>query len=499
MRILTQSEYLQSVLPPFSKAECCSRKRHKAGCVIPQLDSFLCFCVSNLYIAMTRSSVNTLVASAVWVVAFITFTQPIPIIGMSPTKWTITEPNVTYDEWTDIFTMKYGLDSSINFTQNLRSDILIKNCTYPKLGVNDGIVSNIVNGTGYNVFEVDPYTMSQDPRLFNYGEWANSTATNPQPKAEIDICVRASLWTGPESNPSAVETATFETIVTLHIDLTDDPRLNDFNTNKKDATQGKGNTIEEDQFEVLAYFCDPTTQLLATDVLPVNQGQLVTICVEAGPLALSKGIYIDYIDSFRWVRDYSFFNVTQEVISNATLVTPEVSFYDCVPPLRTCDFSMFMFGDFFLRPGNAYGLGVAYLTFGGPAIPLPENYTSTNDSTRARIRFLQDGPPQQQHHTASIRANSKHQSQSKLLELLPYQQQQQQQQQQQRRQQQQQQNSNGFELTLDLSPADDRPRPALKTAGGEGSSRRPWKRFFALTSHLILLGSVFWMGLGLDW
>ncbi len=437
---------------------------------------------------MTRSSVNTLVASTVWVVAFITFTQPVPIIGMSPSKWTITEPNVTYDEWTDIFTMKYGLDSSINFTQNLRTDILIKNCTYPKLGVNDGIVSNIINTTGYNVFEVDPYTMSQDPRLFNYGEWANSTADNPQPKAEIDICVRASLWTGPESNPSAVETASFETIVTLHIDLTDDPRLNDFNADKKETSQGKNNAIEEDEFEVLAYFCDPTTKLLATDVLPVNQGQLVTICVESGPLALSKGIYIDYIDSFRWVREYSFFNVTQEVISNATLVTPEVSFYDCVPPLRICDFSMFMFGDFFLRPGGAYGLGLAYLTFGGPAIPLPENYTSTNDSTRARIRFLQDGPPQQQHTVQ--RANKQQpQSKQKLLELPP---------QQQQRRQQQQQNSNGFALTLDLSPADDRPRPPLKTAGGQASSgRHCWKQFLALTSHLILIGSIFWIGL--DW
>lgn len=424
---------------------------------------------------MTRKRVNALVASAIWVVTFITFTQPVPTIGMSPSKWTITEPNMTYDEWTDIFTLKFGLDSSINFTQNLRSDILIKNCTYPKLGVSDGIVSNIINATGYNVFEVDPYTMSQDPRIFNYAEWANSTITNPQPKAEIEICVRASLWTGPESNPSAVETASFETIITLHIDLTDDPRLNEFNTNKKE-TQGKGTAIEEENFEVSAYFCDPTTQELATDVLPVSQGQLVTICVEAGPLALSKGVYIDYIESFRWVREYSFFNVTQQVIENATLVTPEVSFYDCVPPAKICDFSMFMFGDFFLRSGDAYGLGVAYLTFGGEAIPLPENYTFPNDSNRARIRFLQDGPPQ--HHNKN---------QSKLLELPT----------QQKQRRQQQQSSNGFELTLDLSPEDDRPRPPLKTAGGEGSLGRPWKRFLALTSHLVLLGSVFWIGL--DW
>lgn len=434
----------------------------------------------------------------VWIAALIALTQPAPASGfLDPNKWVIGEPNVTYDEWTDIFTIHYGLHPSINFTDNFRSEVLVGNCTYPKLGVADGVVSDYINASGYHIFEVDPYTMSKDPRLFNYSLWENSTIGNPQPKAEIDLCVKGSLWSGPESDPNAAQAASFETMVTLNIDLVDNPTLEEFNTNAK-LKPGENEIIEQDGFEVWSYFCDPTTQEWA-DILPIKQGQVITICVESTPEALARGVYVEGIKEFAWVREYNDSNFTQYVIQNYTLVDPYISIYDCIPPLVICDFSMMMLANFFLLPGEASGIGMARLGF-GPVIPLPANYSGVStppgppgNSTSGRVRFLRDGPPRGLSQEGKLVVPRPKPQMFHLPQQV---------QQEQRRgeevEETEREDAGGssFGLVAKVDP-DKNSRAPLKTAGGEGLSVRPGKWFSVFASHLIILGSVFW--LGLDW
>ena len=312
----------------------------------------------------------------IWAIAL----EPFASVEAIGHKWDIEPANVTYDQETDIFTMKYGLDPTINETENLRVEILLPNCSYPILGVEDGIVSDYINASGYHIFEVHPQTMSTDDRLFNYSFWENTT----NPNAIIKLCVHATLWTGPESNPDAVQVSALETIVTLFIDLSEDFEIDGVNTDRKDETENE--KIEQEDFDVFAYFCDPFTRL-ETDPSPVTAGQLITVCVEVTEETLSDGVYIDYIEEFVWIRNNTngYADITQWVIKNAEVMEPLITSYECASPTIVCDFSMFMWPVFFALPGNAIGAGKARLAFGDP---------DTNPTTRSRkSRILWKQPP----------------------------------------------------------------------------------------------------------
>ena len=61
----------------------------------------------------------------VLLVIFAIALEPFTSVEAIGHKWDIEPANVTYDQETDIFTMKYGLDPTINETENLRVEILL--------------------------------------------------------------------------------------------------------------------------------------------------------------------------------------------------------------------------------------------------------------------------------------------------------------------------------------------------------------------------------------
>ncbi len=250
-------------------------------------------------------------------------------------------------------------------------------------------VADYINASGYHIFEVHPQTMSLDNRLFNYSVWNNTN----DPNAVIKLCVHATLWTGPESDPDARQVSALETIVTLFIDLSEDFRIDGVNTQKQD--QAENDNIVTEDVNVFAYFCDPYTHL-EFDPNPVTAGQLLTVCVEVTEETLENGLYIDYIDEFLWIRNNTngLDDITQWVIRDGELTEPLISIYACNPPTIICDFSTFMWPVFFGSPGTAIGVGTARLAFADP---------DTNSFTRRKARILWNQPQQEQTETQTLR------------------------------------------------------------------------------------------------
>ena len=120
------------------------------------------------------------------------------------------------------------------------------------------------------------------------------------------------------------------------------------------------------------------------------------MCVEVTEETLADGLYIDYIDEFRWIRNNTngLDDITQWVIRNGELTEPLISIYACDPPTIICDFSTFMWSVFFRSPGTAIGVGTARLAFGDPV---------TNSTTRRKARILWNQSHQEENETQTLR------------------------------------------------------------------------------------------------
>jgi hypothetical protein len=299
--------------------------------------------------------------------------------------WNLTEPTTTFYELTNTFVMEYDLHEDLVVSDSLRVDILypdFPDCTYPALGTADGIVyetfETLDSNIGRHTFEIDPQTLSTNERLFNY----------TTDEAEVYLCLRSALWTGPPSDPEAREIKALEVVVTLYIDLTAGFQVDEFVVEFKD--NGESDLILMDEYVVFAYRCDPTT-LEESGIDVVRQGMLVTVCVEIEERAINDGIFLKGVDSFTWIREYPSYNVTQIVIEDMAAYNG-LAMYSCLEGIIVCDFHSILVADFFLSAGQVTGYGMAHLTFGS----LDDDDTTTTSAEGGRVRQLLELPPHQQ-------------------------------------------------------------------------------------------------------
>jgi hypothetical protein len=270
--------------------------------------------------------------------------------------WSIENPITTFNENTDTFAMDYGIHADIVVSDNLRVEILARNCAHPRLGTTEGILLESINGHGDHVFTIDPQIMSQNENVFGY-----NTDDEGHRWGEVELCLRYMLWTGPTSDPYALEVNFLETLLTLYIDLTKGFSITDFAIEFE--RDGRNNIILRDDYDVFAYLCDPITQEVVNTTV-VRQGQIVTVCVEVEERAIQEGIYLEGVQEFSWIREYDDeFNLTQVVIENGAPSPDGLTDYACVPGMIICDFQSILKAIYFMAPGDVYGVGWATLTF----------------------------------------------------------------------------------------------------------------------------------------
>mmetsp|Transcript_14133 Transcript_14133/g.31685 ORF Transcript_14133/g.31685 Transcript_14133/m.31685 type:complete len:442 (+) Transcript_14133:1-1326(+) len=316
--------------------------------------------------------------------------------------WAIEIPTVSLEDQSTTFTMDYGIGDWIVTPDNVRVDILTKDCSYPKL--TDGVVQESLTATGEHVFQIDLQTMAQNDDIYS-----NETPG----EAQVDLCLRYMLWTGPESDADSIEVNYLETILTLEIDLTAGFEISAIEVAMKDS--GTGNAVERDDFTVQGYLCDPNTRE-RINTKEFNQGSLVTICVEIEERATRDGIFLDQVDEFKFVRQIGTFNLTQVAVENGQAASDGLTYYDCPPGSIVCMFQSMLYASFFMTSGEIFGEGTATMGFAS----LPEEDGGGTESGERR-RALE---------------------QRRAL-----------------------QGGSSFEITIPIEPLDDT-RPPLKTAGG---------------------------------
>ena len=134
-----------------------------------------------------------------------------------------------------------------------------------------------------------PSTITQDSAIYRENNTAGAMTTT------INFCIHFSLKRG---GSSAVEVTFLETLVTLHVDLSNRFLIAAVNFAPKNKLWQTANQA----YQVEGFLYDSTnTELTATKKTATrNQGAILRICVCPDAQAHTDGIKMQSIDSFTW-------------------------------------------------------------------------------------------------------------------------------------------------------------------------------------------------------
>jgi hypothetical protein len=229
--------------------------------------------------------------------------------------------------------------SELNFT-------LIKDVTEPGVG-------DLQQQASIKI-DINPATITDSMTYSEEVVGGTQTAT-------VQFCMRMGLFTN--SDPP-LEVNFLETIVTLDIDLTDGFTIDTINVTPKDELIRTANQA----YEVEGYLCDINNiELSTSDKSSVrNQGSILRVCVRPDEDARSQGVYMRYIESFTWQRDYGgvIGIMYQPAIEEREAASNRLTELFCVSGAEVCAFETILFASMFRSPGMVAGSGVASMQFG---------------------------------------------------------------------------------------------------------------------------------------
>lgn len=280
------------------------------------------------------------------------------ILSSLEDEWRVQLPSVTIDSENNSVTMDFNVSDFIS-VENTRAEIFKKDCEEPQLL--DGINVKGFTDPGILEFQLDMKTMVKDPEIFSFVQYPS--------RASLDICIRYMLWTGPESDPDALEVNYFDTILTIYIDMIKGFVFEgDIEIEEKPPEYGdKNNITEEDEFEAAAYLCDSVT---FEEIKAPNNGfipgHFICICAEMNAKAIEEGLYLLGVAEFKWTRTYYEFGEPVTTVQYSIQdfdASDSLTIYDC-PELATfCTFKTLLQADFYALPGDVFGEGYIQFAF----------------------------------------------------------------------------------------------------------------------------------------
>jgi len=271
-------------------------------------------------------------------------------------QWNLEKPITTFVSTTNMFTMDYGLSEEVDLA-NIRTEIFTDDCEYPRLTI--GIASKSVDTQGALVFEIEPEILSQNDKVF-------SNVGYPD-KAEMKLCLRYALWSGPETDIKAIEINYRATILTIDIDLSKGFELDGFTVIPDEIDGDKGNIADREGYSVEGYLCDPYTYE-KIKAKGFSQGEFIAICSKLSGSAAADGVFLKGVDYFYWTREFMLGGVPTTTIQYAVkdgVVANMLTEYDCPRGAVFCSFKTMLFADFFTTPGSVFGTGQVSMQFGG--------------------------------------------------------------------------------------------------------------------------------------
>jgi hypothetical protein len=281
-------------------------------------------------------------------------------------KWALQESGFSYQN------LSFALDfTASDFILNTMATAIVYtdacqegNITIPSSELSSTLVPDSTpEGVGdvNRTFTVD-ITMDTN-NIVNSATYSENTVGNVT--AQVKFCVRFGLWT---NSVPAIEVNFLETLVTLNIDLTDGFEINDVSVAARDqlvrtATQA---------YEVVGYQCDRNNVKLEGQALSEsrNQGEIIRVCVTPNQDAIDDGVFMRYIDSFSWQRDYggSIGVITQAAIVDRLPADNDLTELECIPGSLVCSFQSILFASMYRTPGAVTGSGIASMQLGDQLI-----------------------------------------------------------------------------------------------------------------------------------
>lgn len=209
----------------------------------------------------------------------------------------------------------------------------------------------------------------------------NEGTTGGELQATIKFCMRMGLFTNSEP---AIEVNFLETIVTLYVDLTDGFSIDNISVTPRDQLVQTANQ----EYQVEGFLCDYNNiELSDTEKVQArNQGSILRVCVRPDAEARSDEVYMRYIDSFTWQRDYggNIGSLTQEAVVDREAANNGLTELYCVSGSEVCAFETILFAAMFRTPGAVSGAGIASMQFG------TDQMTSKRRKLRQSSRALQE-------------------------------------------------------------------------------------------------------------
>jgi hypothetical protein len=215
---------------------------------------------------------------------------------------------------------------------------------------------------------------------------------NGELRATVQFCMRIGLFTNSEP---PIEVNFLETIVILYIDLTDGFAIDTISVTPRDQLVQTANQA----YQVEGYLCDYNNIELseAKKGAARNQGSILRVCVRPDEEARKDEIYMRYIDTFTWQRDYegSIGILTQPAVEDREAANNGLTDLECIPGSEVCAFETILFASMFRTPGAVTGAGIASMQFGTNSISTTTTTTTTTTTPKKRSlrhssRFLQE-------------------------------------------------------------------------------------------------------------
>lgn len=203
--------------------------------------------------------------------------------------------------------------------------------------------------------------------------------TESNSEAQINFCVRLSLYNTDTTDPMATEINYYETAISLVVDLQDEFAIQSQVVEPKD----KGVETASDAFFLEAFVC--TEKGLPHSVSePFRQGEPVMVCVQPTAQAVEIGFRMRSIERFTFWQGY----VSQEAIVAGKVAVNGLTDLRCDPGVVRCIFETLLTAAFFQGPSTVEGSGFASLQMG----------SGSGVGARRRLRSQIDMRPLQQHY-----------------------------------------------------------------------------------------------------
>ena len=174
-------------------------------------------------------------------------------------------------------------------------------------------------------------------------------------EAQINFCVRLSLYSTDVTDPLATEINYYETSISLVVDLQDEFAIQSQVVEAKD----KGVETASDAFFIEAFVCTEKGLPHPVDE-PFQQGEPVLVCVQPTSQAVEIGFRMRDIQRFTFWQGY----VSQEAIVAGKVAVNGLTELRCEPGVVRCIFETLLTAAFFQGPSTVEGSGFASLQMG---------------------------------------------------------------------------------------------------------------------------------------